>query len=187
MNDSEYEITGGRIVTPDGVIEGDLVVREGLIAEIAPSAGRRRAGSFDARGCFVLPGGVDPHSHALTNLTAVTRSAALRRDDHAADVHPAASRRDTDRRLRAGGGYLQLRCRGRRRAARQLLRSGWRHARPAGRPLQARRLRRAGVPGVSRARLDVPRRPALSASCGTPLRLASPCRCNARTGRSSRS
>ena len=75
MSDAELEITGGRIVTPDGVVEGDLVVRAGRIAEIAPPGARRSRESYDARGCFVLPGGVDPHSHALTDLTAVTRAA----------------------------------------------------------------------------------------------------------------
>src|SRR5215212_6041349 len=77
MSDRELVITGGRIVTADGVVEGDLVLSEGRIAEIAPP-GARPAGesSFDASGCFVLPGGVDPHSHALTNLSAVTRAAA---------------------------------------------------------------------------------------------------------------
>jgi dihydropyrimidinase len=76
VNARDLEICGGRIVTPDGVIEGDLIVRDGRIAEISSSAGGPRPESFDARGCFVLPGGVDPHTHALTDLPAVTRSAA---------------------------------------------------------------------------------------------------------------
>ena len=45
-------------------------------AAIEPWAGSRSEGAFDARGCFVLPGGVDPHTHALTDLPAVARSAA---------------------------------------------------------------------------------------------------------------
>ena len=73
---NHLEIAGGHIVTPEGVVEGDLVVRDGRIAAIEAGGAGRRGDAFDARGCFVLPGGVDPHSHALTNLSAVTRSAA---------------------------------------------------------------------------------------------------------------
>lgn len=73
---NELEIAGGRIVTPDGVVEGDLIVRDGRIASIEPWAADRFEDAFDARGCFVLPGGVDPHTHALTHLPAVSRSAA---------------------------------------------------------------------------------------------------------------
>ena len=58
------------------MVEGDLIVRDGRIAAIEPWTAGRSAETFDARGCFVLPGGVDPHTHALTNLSAVARSAA---------------------------------------------------------------------------------------------------------------
>lgn len=73
---NDLEIAGGRIVTPDGVVEADLRVRGGRVAAIEPWAAGRSREAFDARGCFVLPGGVDPHTHALTNLPAVARSAA---------------------------------------------------------------------------------------------------------------
>jgi dihydropyrimidinase len=69
-------IVGGRIVTPEGVVEGDLIVQDGRIAEIAPSAARDIPDTIDARGSFVLPGGVDPHAHALTDLHAVSIGAA---------------------------------------------------------------------------------------------------------------
>lgn len=57
-------ISGGRIVTPDGVIEGDLGVRAGTIVSVGPSALSSPAKQqVDARGLFVLPGGVDVHCH----------------------------------------------------------------------------------------------------------------------------
>jgi dihydropyrimidinase len=75
MRAGDFVIAGGEIVTPSGQVEGDLVVRDGRIAEIAPGRGGR-AGSFDARGCVVIPGGVDPHAHALTDIGAASRAAA---------------------------------------------------------------------------------------------------------------
>jgi dihydropyrimidinase len=66
-------IAGGLIVTPEGIVEGDLVVRDGRVAAIAPPGAG--PASIDARGCFVLPGGVDPHAHALTDLRAISRGA----------------------------------------------------------------------------------------------------------------
>jgi dihydropyrimidinase len=72
----DLEIVGGRIVTPDGVVEGDLVVRDGRIAAISRGPRERSPGACDATGCLVLPGGVDPHSHALADLAAGAVSAA---------------------------------------------------------------------------------------------------------------
>jgi dihydropyrimidinase len=73
---SELAITGGTLVTPDGAVSGDVLVCDGRIAAIGPAAGRDAAATIDASGCLVLPGGVDPHAHALTDLEAVSRSAA---------------------------------------------------------------------------------------------------------------
>lgn len=69
-------IAGGTVVTPSGPVDGDLVVSDGRIAEVVPGGGRPRAGAFDARGCLVIPGGVDPHVHALTDIAAASRGAA---------------------------------------------------------------------------------------------------------------
>ena len=56
-------ITGGMIVTPEGVRPGTVVLREGLIAGIA-APGERVAGAvIDAAGCHVLPGLIDIHCH----------------------------------------------------------------------------------------------------------------------------
>jgi dihydropyrimidinase len=56
-------IAGGVVVAPDGVREEDVVLD-------APGE------DVDARGRFVLPGGVDPHAHPLPDLRAATEAAA---------------------------------------------------------------------------------------------------------------
>ena len=71
-------VTGGTVVTPDGTRRGDLVVADGKVVALAdPGAGLAGAGRLDATGCFVLPGGVDPHCHLMTDVAAATRAAAL--------------------------------------------------------------------------------------------------------------
>jgi dihydropyrimidinase len=62
-------ISGGRVVTPGGVVDADLVVNgasiDGLVSPGIVSGAR-----IDARGCYVLPGGVDPHVHLLSDVPA---------------------------------------------------------------------------------------------------------------------
>ncbi len=55
-------ITGGQIVTPEGVVSGDLAVRGEEIAAIGVELGPAKA-TVDAQGKYVMPGGVDPHAH----------------------------------------------------------------------------------------------------------------------------
>src|SRR4051794_19716191 len=50
-----------RLVLPDRVVTGDLVVEDGVIAEIGPRVGRAVGLVVDGRGLVVLPGLVDPH------------------------------------------------------------------------------------------------------------------------------
>jgi dihydropyrimidinase len=61
---SETIIRGGWVVTEDGRQQADLLCRDGRIAAIGP---RLEAGAgaevIEAGGCFVLPGGIDPHTH----------------------------------------------------------------------------------------------------------------------------
>lgn len=66
-------IAGGRVVTPDGVVEADVTIGGGRIVSLSPPV--RRMDAVDARGCYVLPGGVDPHTHALSDVVPATRSA----------------------------------------------------------------------------------------------------------------
>lgn len=55
-------IAGGSVVTPRGVIEGDVAVQGHAIAGIGSGLGEARE-TLDARGMLVLPGAVDVHTH----------------------------------------------------------------------------------------------------------------------------
>lgn len=71
-------VFGGTVVMPDGVTRADLLIRDGRIAAV----GRRRDGwvgvdrQIDASGCYVLPGGVDPHCHLMAAPDRATSAAA---------------------------------------------------------------------------------------------------------------
>ncbi len=79
-------IRNGRIVTPDGVILGDIGITDGIIAAIAPNLPAANQ-DIAADGKWVMPGGVDPHAHieqmsgmGLMNadtFETATRSAAM--------------------------------------------------------------------------------------------------------------
>jgi dihydropyrimidinase len=71
-------VTGGTVVTPAGALPADVVIGHGkIVALTEPGGAPARAGRLDATGCFVLPGGVDPHCHIMTDVAAATRAAAL--------------------------------------------------------------------------------------------------------------
>ncbi len=83
---SRLRVAGGLVVTPEGAREADVVIRDGRIAAVTPGgsepgggAGERPGGAreelLDARGCVVLPGGVDPHTHPLPDLRRASESA----------------------------------------------------------------------------------------------------------------
>ena len=57
----ETAIRNARIVTPAGIVEGDLGIREGRIDTIGQAGPARH--EIDAAGRFLCPGGVDPHCH----------------------------------------------------------------------------------------------------------------------------
>lgn len=69
-------IVGGRVVTADGEIEADVVVSDGKVVDLA-APGTAFGEHLDARGCWVLPGGVDPHSHIMSDIRAAASAAAL--------------------------------------------------------------------------------------------------------------
>ncbi|MFN3498038.1 MAG: amidohydrolase family protein, partial [Pannonibacter indicus] len=54
-------IKGGTVVTADLTYEADVKVEGGRIIEI----GKNLSGDtvLDATGCYVMPGGIDPHTH----------------------------------------------------------------------------------------------------------------------------
>lgn len=60
-HDNDLVIRGGRIVTPSGVIDGDVAINDGRIVSVGkPVSGARE---IEARGKWVMPGGVDVHAH----------------------------------------------------------------------------------------------------------------------------
>lgn len=69
MTSFDVLIEGGTVVTLDKksrVLEGDVLLRNGRVLEVTPagkSNPRPGARTVDARGCFVLPGFVQPHVH----------------------------------------------------------------------------------------------------------------------------
>jgi len=70
-------VTGGTVVTPAGPLPADVVIEDGTIAALAAAGTAARGERIDATGCFVLPGGVDPHCHIMPDVAAATRAAAL--------------------------------------------------------------------------------------------------------------
>jgi len=78
-------IRNGQVVTPEGVMTGDVAVAGETIAAIGHDLAGTR--TVDASGRFVMPGGIDPHAHieqmsgmGLMNadtFETATRSAAM--------------------------------------------------------------------------------------------------------------
>lgn len=61
------------VVAADGTREADVVVEDGRIAAVEPCD--ESSQGLDARGCLVLPGGVDPHAHLLSDIVPAAVSA----------------------------------------------------------------------------------------------------------------
>jgi dihydroorotase len=60
---SELLITGGLVLRTVGAVEADVLVRDGLVAEVGPGIAAPDAEVIDASGCWVGPGFVDIHTH----------------------------------------------------------------------------------------------------------------------------
>lgn len=56
-------IKNGLLVLPEQMLHGDIAVKDGKIAAIAPKLEGGAAKTVDARHCYVLPGMVDVHMH----------------------------------------------------------------------------------------------------------------------------
>jgi dihydropyrimidinase len=56
-------VRGGTVVTPDGRRRADVLCHGGRIAAVGERLDAPGAAVIDAGGCFVMPGGVDPHTH----------------------------------------------------------------------------------------------------------------------------
>ncbi|MGN6793500.1 MAG: amidohydrolase family protein [Streptosporangiaceae bacterium] len=93
-------MTGGTIVTPGGTTRADLLIRDGRITAMG-SAAAGADGGLDATGCYVLPGGVDPHTHLMAAPVPATAAAARGGTTTALSfTSPRGSERDLDGLLR---------------------------------------------------------------------------------------
>ncbi|MEL6990992.1 MAG: amidohydrolase family protein, partial [Pseudomonadota bacterium] len=54
-------IKNGTVVTADLSYEADVAIENGVITEIGPNL--KGDEELDATGCYVMPGGIDPHVH----------------------------------------------------------------------------------------------------------------------------
>ncbi len=54
-------IKGGTVVTADLTYEADVKIEAGKIVEIGPNLSGDE--TLDATGCYIMPGGIDPHTH----------------------------------------------------------------------------------------------------------------------------
>jgi dihydropyrimidinase len=85
-------VVGGTVITPHGARRTDVLISRGKVAALGDAgtagvaagaagatgaAGAAAGGRIDAAGCFVLPGGVDPHAHLMADVRHATAGAAL--------------------------------------------------------------------------------------------------------------
>jgi len=74
---TDMTLTGGRVVTPDGVRWADVTIRGGRIAEVSEQApGRVAVDAVDLGGRWLLPGFVDLHVHGGDGAQFNTRDVA---------------------------------------------------------------------------------------------------------------
>ncbi|MCU1529846.1 MAG: amidohydrolase family protein [Frondihabitans sp.] len=86
---ADLRLVGGRVVTPDGIVEGGLAIDDGVIVAIGPTAALPSATeTVDLGGDVALPGMIDPHVHLgvggtaddakfLEDMTTETTAAAI--------------------------------------------------------------------------------------------------------------
>jgi dihydropyrimidinase len=96
-------VTGGTVITPGGPARADVRIQDGTIAAIGDhrdSGGQQ----LDAAGCYVLPGGVDPHCHLMPGVYPATSAAARGGTTTVLTfTGPAVGERDLDALLRNRG------------------------------------------------------------------------------------
>ena len=56
-------IKNGKIINSDDTLEGDILIRDGVIAQVGEDIHPGDAEVIDAGGKYVMPGGVDVHTH----------------------------------------------------------------------------------------------------------------------------
>jgi dihydropyrimidinase len=96
-------VTGGTVITPGGPVRADVRIRGGTITAIGDHRGPGGQ-QLDATGCYVLPGGVDPHCHLMPGVHPATSAAARGGTTTVLTfTGPAAGERDLDALLRNRG------------------------------------------------------------------------------------
>ena len=74
----DLRINNGKIVLPDSVIDATLLIDKGKIVGVTAKNTTIRADqTIDAKGKYILPGGIDPHTHLATSFMGVKA-----KDDH---------------------------------------------------------------------------------------------------------
>ncbi|MCK4546850.1 MAG: dihydropyrimidinase [Candidatus Eisenbacteria sp.] len=56
-------IRNGTVVTPEGPRPADIGIEDGTIVSVGSQSDARASDVVDASGCYVFPGGIDPHVH----------------------------------------------------------------------------------------------------------------------------
>ena len=56
-------IKNGTIVTATDTYHADILIENGVISQIGKQLSLDGAEIIDAKGCYVFPGGIDPHTH----------------------------------------------------------------------------------------------------------------------------
>lgn len=59
-------IRGGTIVTANETFQADIAIADGRIAAVGQNLDGPQDATIDARGTYVIPGGIDPHTHLDT-------------------------------------------------------------------------------------------------------------------------
>ena len=94
-------IKGGTIVTADLTHKADVFVQHDKIVAVGPDLRHDADHVIDASGCYVMPGGIDPHTHlempfmgtfSSDDFDTGTRGGALRRHDDDRRFLPARHR-----------------------------------------------------------------------------------------------
>ena len=57
-------ITGGTIVTASDIYAADVIIDgERVVGLVSPGTAPKDVEAIDAAGCYVIPGGIDAHTH----------------------------------------------------------------------------------------------------------------------------
>ncbi len=71
-------LRGGRIVTPDGILEEyEIHIKDGIISEIRPETTEETEHTLNLASCYILPGLIDIHSDYIEHMAAPRPTAML--------------------------------------------------------------------------------------------------------------